>query len=140
MSIMFESGKLDLKDAPQAGHPKTVLTDKNIEAVEQLLNEDGRYTMHDISQTLDISCDWLHIIITKNLKGRKICAKWVPNLLTEEQKANSVKCAKKLLKMCQKSGKCLYLKLLTGDETWIYYHEPDRKVNNKMWLTKNPQY
>lgn len=24
--------------------------------------------------------------------------------------------------------------LLTGDETWIYYFEPQRRISNKQWL------
>ena len=78
--------KIDLKYVPQAGCLKTVLTGKNIEAVVQLLNENGRHTLCDISQTLHINCDRVHTIITKNLKRRKICTKWIPHLLTEEQK------------------------------------------------------
>ena len=27
--------------------------------------------------------------------------------------------------------------MLTGDESWVYYLEPQRPINNKQWLSKN---
>ena len=26
---------------------------------------------------------------------------------------------------------------MTGDETWLYFFEPDFKLNNKMWVGEN---
>lgn len=26
--------------------------------------------------------------------------------------------------------------IVTGDDTWLYYFEPQRKIDNMMWLTK----
>jgi histone-lysine N-methyltransferase SETMAR len=40
--------------------------------------------------------------VKKHLKGRKISARWVPHLLTDEQKRQRVKVAKKLLQMFPK--------------------------------------
>ena len=36
-------------------------------------------------------------------------------------------------KFSQKS----FTNLITGDETWVHYFEPKRKVSNKIWATKN---
>ena len=27
--------------------------------------------------------------------------------------------------------------VVTGDENWVHYFEPDRKVSNKIWANKN---
>ena len=40
-----------------------------------------------------------HYILKKHLKVRKIFARWVPHLLTDEQKRIRVKVVKKLLQM-----------------------------------------
>ena len=29
------------------------------------------------------------------------------------------------------------LNIVTGDETWVHYFKPFRKVTNKVWATKN---
>ena len=71
------------------------------------------------------------------MKVRKISARWVPHLLTDEQKRQRVKVAKKLLQMFPKYDKKQFANVVTGDETWVHYFEPVRKVSNKIWATKH---
>ena len=63
--------------------------------------------------------------------------RWVPHLLTDEQKRQRVKVAKKLLQMFPKYDKKQFANVVTGDETWVHYFEPVRKVSNKIWATKH---
>ena len=70
------------------------------------------------------------------MKVRKISARWVPHLLTDNQKRLRVKTAKKLLTMFPKYDKKVFDNVVTGDETWVHYFEPVRKINNKIWATK----
>ena len=61
----------------------------------------------------------------------------MPHLLTDEQKRQRVKVAKKLLQMFPKYDKKQFANVVTGDETWVHYFEPLRKVSNKIWATKH---
>ena len=61
----------------------------------------------------------------------------MPHLLTDEQKRQRVKVAKKLLQMFPKYDKKQFANVVTGDETWVHYFEPIRKVSNKIWATKH---
>ena len=62
----------------------------------------------------------------------------MPHLLTDEQKSwQRVKVAKQLLQMFPKYDKKQFANVITGDETWIHYFEPIRKVKNKIWATKH---
>ena len=45
--------------------------------------------------------------------------------------------AKKLLQMFPKYDKKQFANVVTGDETWVHYFEPIRKVSNKIWATKH---
>ena len=78
-----------------------------------------------------------HKILTERLGLRKLCARWVPHLLTKKQKAYRVKCARELLKTYKNCQNKRINELLTGDETWIYFFEPQRKIDNKVWIAKN---
>ena len=60
-----------------------------------------------------------------------------PHLLTDEQKRQRVKVAKKLLQMFPKYDKKQFANVVTGDETWVHYFEPVRKVSNRIWATKH---
>ena len=61
----------------------------------------------------------------------------MPHLLTDEQKRQKVKVAKKLLQMFPKYDKKQFATVVIGDETWVHYFEPVRKVNNKIWAMKH---
>ena len=71
------------------------------------------------------------------LKVTKISARWIPHLLTNEQKRTRVQMAKQLLKKYQKYQKKVYDKLITGDETWVHFYEPKRKAYNRIWALKH---
>ena len=68
---------------------------------------------------------------------RKICARWVPHLLTEEQKTQRLKCARELLKTYKGCNSRVISNLLTGDETWVHMFEPQRRADNKQWKRKD---
>ena len=86
---------------------------------------------------MGISLSKFHLILKKHLKVRKISASWVPYLLTDEQKRQRVKLAIKLLQMFPKYDKKQVANVVTGDETWVHYSEPVRKVSNKIWARKH---
>jgi histone-lysine N-methyltransferase SETMAR len=58
-------------------------------------------------------------------------------MLTDEQKRQRVKVAKKLLQMFPKYDKKQLANVVTGDENFVHYFEPGRKVSNKIWANKH---
>ena len=125
----------------QASKTATVLgtqvTEASISAVKKMIECYARYTLRDIAQHVGITSAAAHAILTERLGLRKLCACWLPYLLTKEQKAYRVKCARELLKTyknCQ--NKWILTELLTGDESWIYFFESPRKISNKYGLLK----
>ena len=73
----------------------------------------------------------------KRLDLRKVCARWVPHLLTEEQKTQCLKCAWELLKTYKGCNSRVISNLLTGNETWVHMFEPQRRADNKQWKRKD---
>ncbi|CAH1969475.1 unnamed protein product [Acanthoscelides obtectus] len=70
----------DLSDDPRVGAPQTAVTQENVDTVRKVIIED-RHAFVKISKTS----------IQKNLHEelgvRKLVSRWIPHLLTEEQKA-----------------------------------------------------
>ena len=133
----FESGVESIKNAPKPGRPKSASRKEIVSKIREKIEGDARFTVRDIAWKVGISLSTVHLILKKNLKVRKISARWVPHLLTDEQKRQRVKVAKKLLQMFPKYDKKQFANVVTGDETWVHYFEPVRKVSNKMWATKH---
>ena len=133
----FESGVESIKNAPKSGRPKSASHKEIVSKIKEIIEGDARFTVRDIARKVGISLSTVHLILKKHLKVRKISARWVPHLLTDEQKRQWVKVAKKLLQMFPKYDKKQFANVVTGDETWVHYFEPVRKVSNKIWATKH---
>ena len=133
----FESGVESIKNAPKSGRPKSASRKEIVSKIKEIIEGDARFTVRDIARKVGISLSTVHLILKKHLKVRKISARRVPHLLTDEQKRQRVKVAKQLLQMFPKYDKKQFANVVTGDETWAHYFEPVRKVSNKIWATKH---
>ncbi len=72
-------------------------------------------------------------ILKKDLKFSKLCPKFIPRILTVEQKAARVRmCEYNLWNLMDDPG---YLsKVISGDETWVSIFELETKQNSKTWM------
>lgn len=134
---LFKSGKSDINDEPRPGRPISVVTDRNVAAVKAAIEEDGRYTVEEIADICGINSSSVFHILKDVLKLRKVCARWIPHLLTEEQKGERVRIASLLLSKYRNNEQKRLNEIVTGDETWVYFHEPANKESNKMWIGEN---
>ena len=106
------------------------------EKVTNLVATDARFTTRHIAKYVGISVGAAHTILRRDLKMRRISARWIPHLVTEEQKLARVRIAKQLLKHFPKHNNRSFANIITGDETWVHFYEPKRKIQNKIWATK----
>ncbi|KAI6657848.1 Transposase [Oopsacas minuta] len=66
----------------------------------------------------------------------KVTARWVPKLLSKEQKHERVRVSKELLSRYKAEGDFLD-RIVTGDETWFHYYEPESKTQSKQWKRRD---
>ena len=126
----FKAGKFSVEEDTRPGRPKTSVTKANIAAVKIVVELDARLSVKYIASCTVISEGSVQTILKKRLDLRKICARWVPHLLTEEQKTQRLKCARELLKTYKGCNSRVISNLLTGDETWVHMFEPQRRADN----------
>ena len=134
----FKGGLELVKDAPRSGRKKSVITPKNIQKVKDLIAQDALYTVGNIARYVGISVGSAHIILKKILKVRRLTARWIPHLLTDEQKHQRVETARELLKRYPKFNKNVFNSFVTGDETWVHFFEPQPKLTIKYGRRKMP--
>ena len=132
----FESGIESIKNAQKSGRPKFASRKEIVSKIKEIIEGDTIFTVRDIARIEGISLSMVHLILMKHLKVRKIFARWVPHLLTDEQNRQRDKVAEKMLQMFQTCDKKQFANVVTGDENWIYYFEPVRKFSNKIWASK----
>ena len=88
--------KFSVEDDTRPGRPKTSVTKAYIAAVKIVVEQDARYSVKDIASCTSISKGSVQTILKKRLYLRKVCARWVPHLLIEEQRTQRLKCARNL--------------------------------------------
>ena len=135
----FKAGKFCIEDDTRPGRPKTSVTEANIAAVKIVVEQDARLSVKDIASCTGISEGSVQTILKKRLDLRKVCAGWVPHLLTEEQKTRRLKCARELLKTYKGCNSRVISNLLTGDETrcTCLSHEEGLIISNGSEKIKN---
>ena len=101
----FESGVESIKNAPKSGRPKSASREEIVSKIKEIIEGDARFTVRDIARKVSISLSTVHLILTKHLKVRKISARWVLHLLTDEKKRQRVKMAKSCFKCFQNMTK-----------------------------------
>ena len=133
----MKDGRHDIEDQPRAGRPSSSSTPEMIAQVRELVDIDPHLTIEEIALILDISTGSVHAILHDSLEFNKISARWIPKLLSKEQKMKRVSCSKKLLAEYEHCDPRRLYEIVTGDETWIKFTETTRKQQSKYWLPKN---
>ena len=142
----FKAGKFSVEDDTRPGRPKTSVTKANIAAVKIVVEQDARLSVKDIASCTGISEGSVQTILKFRLDLKNVCARWVPHLLTEEQKTHRLKCARVLLKTYKGCNSRVISNLLTGDETWVHIlsHKEliisngSEKIKNALVLPREP--
>ena len=90
------------------------------------MDKDRRVSIETISAQFDISVGTVHTIIREELKIRKICAKFVPRVLREDQKERRCHDSKEMIELIN-SDPAVLDALVIWDESWIYCFDPKTK-------------
>jgi hypothetical protein len=81
---------VSVEDDQRSVRPSTSKTTENVEKVRELIHEDGHRTIHELADTVGIRYGVCQEILTENLNMRRIAAKFVPRLLTNDQKQRRI--------------------------------------------------
>ena len=115
----------DVTDRPRSGRPSA--TSEKADEIRELLQSDRRLTIRDIGLKVGLSTSTVHSIVTRKLGMSKVCARWIPRILTIEQKHLRVEATKSFLKQYRNHGQRFMNSVITADETWISVYDPENK-------------
>jgi len=122
----FMNGFSSVTDSPRPGQAHRVVTPEGIAAVK----ENRRVTVNEIAAHLDMSHGSAHHIVHDVLQFHKV---WVPRQLTAELKERRVDACQELLKRFEAEGDGFLGRIVTGDETWVHYHQSETTKASKEW-------
>ena len=129
----FKRGRKDLNDEPRPGRPVSQSTAENVDKVHQLVLENRKISIECIVQETGLSTGTVHTILHEHLSMSKVCARWVPKMLTPDMKATRVNRSSVLLSRYNVNPENFLSRVVTGDETWVYYYDPPSKFESMEW-------
>jgi len=77
----FKAGRTSIDDDERSDRPVSSSTPEMIDRVRQIILEDRRRTIDEVSMLVGIIDETCHKILTEDLKMRRVASKFVPRLL-----------------------------------------------------------
>ena len=121
------------KTTPRPGRPVTVTTPETIAKIHGIIMADRRVTERYIAIELGISRERVHTVIHNELQMSRVSARWVPKLLSADQKRTRHNMSKDNLAIFKANPASFLLRFVTVDETWVHNFQPESKQQSKQW-------
>ena len=110
---------MSVSEDPRPGRHSTSTNDDHVETVRAVIHGNRRLTVREVADEVGISIGSCHQIFTEKLQMRRVRAKFMLRLLTDDQKENCVEISQELLASAN-GNENLLKNIITEDETWVY--------------------
>lgn len=134
--LEFKRDRSSIFDKSYPGAPKTASNAEIIQKIHDSVLNDRRLKLRELSKIANISIDPVHKILHEDLHMRKLSARWVPRLLTIEQKRVRLNISQECLDMFRRNANKFLRRFITCDETWVHHYTPEMKEQSKQWIEK----
>ena len=112
----FKEGRMSVGEDPRPGRRCSSTNDDHVERVRAVIRGNRHLTVRDVADEVGIRMGSCHQIFTEKRQMHRVSAKFVPRLLTDDQKENRVESSQELL--ANANGNENVLKnIIIGDET-----------------------
>lgn len=99
----FKDGRSNISDDARSGRP-SVITPTLVASVNTFTEEDRRRSIRDVVDGTGIAFRTVWNILHEHLHIKRICARWVPRLLTDFDKERRVAISKHFLQRVRREG------------------------------------
>ena len=119
---------------PNPDRPNEITKPEIINKIHVIILNDPKVKVREISEIVSISTERVVNILHTHLCIRKLSAKWVPQLLTIDQKHIRVTTSEQNLAYFNCNLKEFLHRFVTMDETWIHHYTPKSGEVLKQWV------
>ena len=120
-----------LEDETRSGRPSDATDEEMCNKVRDLVYSDRRIKVEEIADALQISHGSVSTTLHDRLGMHRLTARWVPKYLSDEQMATRASVCSALLKRFRSKEDDFLSRLVTVDETWVHYCEPENKAQSR---------
>jgi histone-lysine N-methyltransferase SETMAR len=99
----------------------------------ELIRANRPITVLELLQKVGIRVGSVEEILHNELKVSRVSARWVPRLLSPEQRERRLVAVTQLLQRYEREGTEFLDSVVTCDETWVHYFTPESQRASKQW-------
>ena len=129
----FQRGRESLEDDPRSGRPSTSTSTEMVDKVHTLVMKNRRISLYELEEATGISYGSINSILHDKLHMSKVCARWVPRMLSVEMKQSRVTISGAMLTRYNANPDDFHFRVVTCDETWLYHYDPESKQESMEW-------
>ena len=122
---------LEGEDETRSGRPSDATDEEMCNKVQDLVYSGRRINVEEIANALHISHGSVSTTLYDRLGMHKLTARWVPKSLSDQQIATRASVYSALLKRFRSKEDDFLSHLVTVDETWVHYYEPENKAQSR---------
>jgi AraC-like DNA-binding protein len=100
------------------------------------VEKDLRVTLQGLSSELGASYRTIRRILKDELGLSKKSARWVPKLLSKDQKQQRVERCHDFVNLIQRRSMAVLNNIVTMNESAVSFHTPETKQQSKQWVKK----
>jgi hypothetical protein len=116
----IKNGREQTDDAPRTGGPTTASNELHMNQVKFVIKGLHSISSTTIATDVGISPASVYRILSNSLGKRKVCAKWIPHVLNDDQRTMRVPLANTHLQRWRNEGNAFLDCILTVDESWMH--------------------
>ena len=129
----FKNGRDNVSDEKRSGRPVIVATETVKQQIEQRIRDNRRVTIDEIAVEFHMSHGAAYKIVHDDSGYRKVCSRWIPRQLSDEQKHTRQTICQQHLDRHAREVDAFLNRIVTGDESWVHHYEPKSKRQSMQW-------
>jgi len=126
---------MSVVECPRPGRPSISTNDDYVDRVRVMIRKNRRLTVREVADEVGISIGYCHQIFTQKRQMRRVSAKFLACLLTDDQKENCVEISQELLANAN-GNENFFKNIITADETWVCGYDVKTKMQLSQWMGK----
>jgi len=128
----FKTSRTSVDDDKHTARPTSCTTPEAVARIQELIHQDRRWTIRDIAEEMEVGYGTCQQVLTKELGMHRVAPKFVPRILTADQKQHRVNVCTELRQLAS-DNETFLSRVIIGDESWVYGYNPETKRKSSQW-------
>ena len=130
----FRCGRTSTETISSSGRSNEITTPEMINKIHDIVLNESKVKVRKIAEVVSISTGRVVNILHTYLCLRKLCARWIPRLLTIDQKRIRATTSEQNLAYFNRNPKEFMRLFVSMDETWIHHYTQESREGSKQWV------